>query len=113
MTLRDKNIDIPNEEKDFEQLFASLAEELIQGLDKYNLPLEGIAHLRAMIYATVPGGKMNRGLTVASGLASIMKRDLTEKERTDANILGWCVEWVQLPSILTNSKATSVLPCGG
>jgi len=43
----------------------------------------------------VPGGKLNRGLTVAATLR-ILKGDtqLTEEEIFKANLLGWCVEWV-------------------
>lgn len=37
---------------------------------------------------------MNRGLTVCSALESILKRDLTSEEMFNANLLGWCVEWV-------------------
>jgi farnesyl diphosphate synthase len=38
---------------------------------------------------------MNRGLTVASALASILKRSLNEKEKFDAHVLGWCIEMLQ------------------
>ena len=41
---------------------------------------------------------MNRGLTVVSSLRSMKKRDLTEEELLQAEVLGWCVELVP-PSI--------------
>ncbi|KAL7506658.1 hypothetical protein ACHAXN_003913 [Cyclotella atomus] len=44
---------------------------------------------------TVPGGKMTRGLTVIKGVEVLKSRPLTDKEYTDAAILGWQVEWLQ------------------
>jgi farnesyl diphosphate synthase len=48
-----------------------------------------------LLYSTVPGGKMNRGLTVASSLSSIFNRELTDSEKKHARILGWCIELLQ------------------
>jgi len=43
---------------------------------------------------TVPGGKMNRGLSVIDTLEEIYGRSLTDDERFKASILGWTIEWV-------------------
>ena len=40
-------------------------------------------------------GKMNRGLTVASSLSSLLKRPLDKEEKLDAHVLGWCIEMVR------------------
>jgi len=72
----------------------TIANDLLCQLDEYKLPQEGKEHLKTMLYATVPGGKMNRGLTVSSALKSILKRDLDPSEVQQANVLGWCVELV-------------------
>ena len=37
---------------------------------------------------------MNRGLTVASSLSSLLNRSLSDKEKLDAHVLGWCIEMV-------------------
>ena len=44
----------------------------------------------------MPGGKLNRGLTVVHAFQSI-KGDapITREELHDAALLGWCVEWLQ------------------
>ena len=49
-----------------------------------------------MIEFTVPGGKLNRGLTVVHALQSIRgDTPLTATELKHAALLGWCVEWLQ------------------
>jgi farnesyl diphosphate synthase len=45
--------------------------------------------------ATTTSGKLNRGLTVPSALASLLKRPLTGAELKRAHLLGWCVELLQ------------------
>jgi hypothetical protein len=45
----------------------------------------------------VPGGKLNRGLSVVDSVAILKGRELTESEYFKAAILGWsvdCVKWV-------------------
>ena len=42
----------------------------------------------------VPGGKLNRGLSVVDSVAILKDRELTEEEYFKAAILGWSVEWV-------------------
>jgi farnesyl diphosphate synthase len=44
----------------------------------------------------VPGGKLNRGMSVVDSVAILKGRDLTESEYFRAAVLGWCVEWVRL-----------------
>jgi hypothetical protein len=45
---------------------------------------------------TVPGGKLNRGLSVVASVAILKGRELTESEYFKAAVLGWSVEWVGL-----------------
>lgn len=42
----------------------------------------------------VPGGKLNRGLSVVDSAAILKGRELTEPEYFQAAVLGWAVEWV-------------------
>lgn len=44
----------------------------------------------------VPGGKLNRGLSVVDSVAILKGRELTEAEYFKAAVLGWSVEWVRL-----------------
>ena len=46
----------------------------------------------------IPGGKMNRGLTVVASLRAILDRELTEEELFRSSVLGWCIEWVRIYS---------------
>ena len=47
-----------------------------------------------MLDYNVPGGKLNRGLSVVDTYALVLGRPLTEEEKKRAMVLGWCVEWV-------------------
>jgi farnesyl diphosphate synthase len=44
----------------------------------------------------VPGGKLNRGMSVVDSVAILKGRELTEGEYFKAAVLGWCVEWVRV-----------------
>lgn len=52
--------------------------------------------VREMYEYNVPGGKLNRGLTVVDGLKSILGRALDDSEYKRAAVLGWCIEWLQV-----------------
>ncbi|TPX69123.1 hypothetical protein SpCBS45565_g02651 [Spizellomyces sp. 'palustris'] len=84
-----------NEKAAFESVFDVLVEDVVKELDVYRAPAEGKEHIRKMLNYTVAGGKMNRGLTVPSALRSLLKRDLTSDELLRAQVLGWCIEWLQ------------------
>ena len=66
----------------------------------------------------VPGGKLNRGLSVVALSRHPLKgRELTESEYFKAAVLGWSVEWVGLfhyPSphcpVSWSALAPSLLP---
>ena len=44
----------------------------------------------------VPGGKLNRGLSVVDTVAILKGRALTDDEYFKAAVLGWCVELVRI-----------------
>ena len=51
-----------------------------------------------MVYYTVPGGKLNRGLTVVHSLQSLNGSEpLSDEQLHKAHVLGWCIEWVRQP----------------
>ncbi|KAI9312783.1 isoprenoid synthase domain-containing protein [Zopfochytrium polystomum] len=79
----------------FEATFDRIADEVMADVATFRLPPDGVEWIRKMLYYTIPGGKMNRGLSVVSSLQSLKKRHLTEKELVQAEILGWCVELLQ------------------
>lgn len=107
---------------EFLATFKTLTDELITDiLPKYELSEEALAYIKRvrslrlcgggegctcfnardtpalaqMIEYTVPGGKLNRGLTVVHALQSIKgSTPLTATELQQSALLGWCVEWV-------------------
>ncbi len=49
-----------------------------------------------MLYYTIPGGKLNRGLTVLHSLEKLSgEKKLSEEQVFEAHVLGWAVEWLQ------------------
>ncbi|KAI8906014.1 isoprenoid synthase domain-containing protein [Gorgonomyces haynaldii] len=84
-----------SERQAFVEDYEKIHKEVIADLSNYRLPQNGIEWVDRMLRETVPGGKMNRGLTVGSSLKSILQRDLTEQEQYHAHILGWCIEMLQ------------------
>jgi farnesyl diphosphate synthase len=80
--------------KEFISSFDTILIELMEFVDSYNLPEDARIWLSTLFKETIPGGKMNRGLTVTFAASSILKRLLTEEEKFHTHILGWCVEMV-------------------
>ncbi|KAK4434764.1 Farnesyl pyrophosphate synthase [Sesamum alatum] len=70
-----------------------------------------------MLDYNVPGGKLNRGLSVVDSYKLLKEgKDLTEDEVFLASALGWCVEWLQayflvLDDIMDNSHTRRGQPC--
>jgi farnesyl diphosphate synthase len=62
--------------------------------------------MQSMDY-NVPGGKLNRGLSVVDSVAILKGRELTETEYFKAAVLGWAVEWVRIFVSLLPSMASA------
>ncbi|TPX57147.1 hypothetical protein PhCBS80983_g04020 [Powellomyces hirtus] len=84
-----------NERESFLAVFDAITADVVAELKTYNVPQDGIDHVKNMLNYTVPGGKLNRGLTVPSALRSLLKRDLTKEELFKSQVLGWCIELLQ------------------
>ncbi|KAJ3117635.1 Farnesyl pyrophosphate synthetase [Phlyctochytrium bullatum] len=105
-----------DEKAHFVATFDVLMEEVMQDIETYKLPENGKEWVRKMLLYTIPGGKMNRGLTVVSSLRSLKKRDLTAVELRQAEVLGWCVELLQAfflisDDIMDSSVTRRGAPC--
>lgn len=48
----------------------------------------------------MPGGKLNRGMSVVDTVEILKGRSLTENEYLKAAVLGWCVELASLNFII-------------
>eukprot|EP00243_Klebsormidium_subtile_P001154 TRINITY_DN1198_c0_g1_i2.p1 TRINITY_DN1198_c0_g1~~TRINITY_DN1198_c0_g1_i2.p1 ORF type:complete len:366 (-),score=98.98 TRINITY_DN1198_c0_g1_i2:213-1310(-) len=77
--------------KAYEQLLA----ELLEDSKVYTFTEEARAWTKKMTDYTVPGGKLNRGLSVIDSLRLLKEGGLTEEEEFRACALGWCIEWLQ------------------
>jgi len=104
--------------KRFEAVYSIICDDLLTDFRKHNMPEESIEYYRRVrnsrIYASlalssspihhptqsmdynVPGGKLNRGLSVVDSVAILKGRELTDSEYFKAAVLGWAVEWVRL-----------------
>ena len=79
----------------FLALYEELAEDALRDVAPH-LPLPEAASLtRALMDYNVPGGKLNRGLTVLHTLRALRGRELTAEETRSAGVLGWAIEWLQ------------------
>ncbi|KAI3434144.1 uncharacterized protein J3R85_006785 [Psidium guajava] len=70
-----------------------------------------------MLDYNVPGGKLNRGLSVIDSYKLLKEgKELTEEEIFLASALGWCIEWLQayflvLDDIMDSSHTRRGQPC--
>ncbi|KAF8985561.1 Farnesyl pyrophosphate synthetase [Entomortierella lignicola] len=103
--------------KEFMDVFPVIAEELLAHLRSLNIPQNAIEWFDRSMRYNVLGGKMNRGLTVADTLRILKSGEaLTKEEIFKANLLGWCIEWLQAfflvsDDIMDDSKTRRGQPC--
>ncbi|OVA08278.1 Polyprenyl synthetase [Macleaya cordata] len=69
-----------------------------------------------MLDYNVPGGKLNRGLSVVDSYRLLKGDDLTEEEIFLTSALGWCIEWLQayflvLDDIMDGAHTRRGQPC--
>jgi farnesyl diphosphate synthase len=85
-----------NDKTTFATAFDRVAAGILKSLsDAHSLGEEALAWVREMMYYTVPGGKMNRGVSVIDTLRIINGAPLDETQLEDAITLGWCIEFLQ------------------
>jgi farnesyl diphosphate synthase len=82
--------------KAFDEVFAKLKADLVEELHSvYGMPADSIKYFDKLLQYTVPGGKMNRGLSVIDTYQVLLGRALTDQELLRSSVLGWTVEWLQ------------------
>uniref|UniRef100_A0A7C8ZU09 (2E,6E)-farnesyl diphosphate synthase n=1 Tax=Opuntia streptacantha TaxID=393608 RepID=A0A7C8ZU09_OPUST len=73
--------------------------------------------LHHMMDYNVPGGKLNRGLSVLDSYNLLKKgKELMDDEVFQASVLGWCIEWLQayflvLDDVMDNSHTRRGTAC--
>ncbi|KAI9492644.1 farnesyl pyrophosphate synthase [Zychaea mexicana] len=81
--------------KAFLDIFPTLAEEVLAELRKYNMPQDAYEWTKEMLFYNVPGGKLNRGLSVVDTIRILKGDAVTEDDIFKASVLGWLVELLQ------------------
>ncbi|KAF9619243.1 hypothetical protein IFM89_005797 [Coptis chinensis] len=93
---------------DFLKVYSVLKSELLQD-PSFEFTDHSRQWVDRMLDYNVPGGKLNRGLSVIDSYKSLKQgEELSEDEVFLASVLGWCIEWLQayflvLDDIMDNS----------
>ncbi|KAI0368232.1 terpenoid synthase [Pilatotrama ljubarskyi] len=76
----------------FEGVFAVLRGELLAYLKQEGMPQDAVDWFRRNFEYNVPGGKLNRGLSVVDSVEILKGRALSDDEYFKIALLGWCIE---------------------
>ncbi|KAK3143497.1 hypothetical protein QOZ80_4AG0301010 [Eleusine coracana subsp. coracana] len=96
----DGGADVDDYRERFVRAYDRLRDELVSD-DACELTDDAKRWLAQMIDYNVPGGKLNRGLSVIDSYLLLKEgREVTEEEFFLACVLGWCVEWFQACALL-------------
>ncbi|TFK23353.1 farnesyldiphosphatesynthetase [Coprinopsis marcescibilis] len=79
----------------FEQAWVAIRDELLENFAGENMPEEAIEWYKANLDYNVPGGKLNRGISVCDTVEILKGAPLTEEEYKRAAVLGWSIELLQ------------------
>ncbi|KAJ2912240.1 hypothetical protein MD484_g8172, partial [Candolleomyces efflorescens] len=79
----------------FEEAWAKIRDELVEHIEGEGFPPEAVKWYKDNLEYNVPGGKLNRGMSVVDTVEIIQGRTLTEQEYFRAALLGWCIELLQ------------------
>lgn len=79
----------------FEGVFVQIRDELVEHFAGEGMPEEAVVWFRNNLNYNVPGGKLNRGMSVVDTVEILKGHALTEDEYFKAAVLGWCVELLQ------------------
>ncbi|KAH9850535.1 farnesyl-diphosphate synthase [Lenzites betulinus] len=79
----------------FEGVFNTLRDELLAYLRQEGMPQDAVDWYRRNLDYNVPGGKLNRGMSVVDSVEILRGGALSEDEYVKAALLGWCIELLQ------------------
>ncbi|BAM81099.1 farnesyl-diphosphate synthetase [Cyanidioschyzon merolae strain 10D] len=114
---------VPMEKREaFLAAYAKIREEILSDLSSgdFQLPDNILERVKFCLDYNVPHGKLNRGLAVLEAYRAARRCEtfeaLSEQERQDALLLGWCVEWLQAfflvaDDVMDGSKTRRGRPC--
>ncbi|GJJ14993.1 hypothetical protein Clacol_009263 [Clathrus columnatus] len=79
----------------FAATFSRIKDELLEFLDIHHMPPDAKAWFQLNLEYNVPGGKLNRGLSVVDTVEILRGRPLEGEEYFEVALLGWGVELLQ------------------
>mmetsp|Transcript_1445 Transcript_1445/g.1857 ORF Transcript_1445/g.1857 Transcript_1445/m.1857 type:complete len:404 (-) Transcript_1445:925-2136(-) len=92
----------------FLKLFQQLVEEVQEDMRMYGMPEDTTAHMRRVMEYNIPGGKLNRGLTVVHVAQRILgAENISMAELRRIGVLGWCIEWIQASFLVADDLMDS------
>lgn len=103
--------------EDFLKHYEWLSKNLVETSQKeFELPDVSAKRVAQMLEASVPGGKLNRGLTVVHVAQNMIPYALSDAELRLVAILGWTIEWMQASflvadDIMDSSVTRRGAPC--
>ncbi|THH13553.1 hypothetical protein EW146_g6679 [Bondarzewia mesenterica] len=81
--------------KRFEGAFATIRSELLGHFSTHGMPPDAVDWYSRVLDYNVPGGKLNRGISVIDTAQILKGRALTDEEYMQAAVLGWGIEFMQ------------------
>ncbi|KAJ8508853.1 hypothetical protein ONZ45_g8925 [Pleurotus djamor] len=95
MALDGKITDKAQRRKRFEDAWEVIRDELVEHLASEGMPEDAQEWFKKNLDYNVPGGKLNRGMSVVDTVEILKDRALTDDEYFQAAVLGWCIELLQ------------------
>jgi len=114
---KDKKKSSEEERTEFLAIWNVIYNEIQRELPRFGLTQQSRDWISELMQYTIPGGKMNRGLTVYHSMELLAEgRQLTRGEAFKAHVLGWCIEILQAfflvaDDIMDSSEKRRGLPC--
>ncbi|KAI5981506.1 isoprenoid synthase domain-containing protein [Pisolithus marmoratus] len=72
-----------------------MRDELVEHMRSESMPQEAVEWYKRNLEYNVPGGKLNRGMSVVDSVEILRGRSLSDDEYFKAALLGWCIELLQ------------------
>ncbi|KAF9232236.1 isoprenoid synthase domain-containing protein [Melanogaster broomeanus] len=88
--------------KKFEDVFIRIRDELIEHLKAERMPQEAVEWFHRNLDFNVPGGKLNRGMSVVDSVEILRGRQVSDDEYFKVGVLGWCIELLQACSLVAD-----------
>ncbi|KAJ6588864.1 isoprenoid synthase domain-containing protein [Mycena capillaripes] len=86
---------VANKRERFDHAFTVIRQELLDAFAAQGVPEDAQSWYKRNIDYNVPGGKLNRGLSVVDSVEIMKGRPLSDAEFLQAAVLGWAVEFLQ------------------